>query len=209
MSDIEVFNFDQGTPEWHEVRMGIPTASEFDAILTGGKTRTTYLYKLAAEILTKESLSFSTKHTERGHEYEPAARAGYEFQTLNDVRQAGFIRNNKYGVGYSPDGLVGKLGAIEIKTKLPHFHIEVLKSDQVPAEHVPQCQGGMWVADLEWIDFVSYWPGLPLFVKRLYRDDTYIQRLSRAAVTFNDDLAVLVNWLKNYGNEEGERYGSN
>jgi hypothetical protein len=34
---MEVFTFEQGTPEWFEARKGIPTASEFSTVLAEGK----------------------------------------------------------------------------------------------------------------------------------------------------------------------------
>lgn len=39
MNEIEVFNCAQNSPEWHRARLGIPTASNFEAILTPAKTK--------------------------------------------------------------------------------------------------------------------------------------------------------------------------
>ena len=54
-------------------------------------------------------------------------------------------------------------------------------SGELPPEHKAQVQGSMWVAERELWDFVSYWPKLPLFVKRVYRDNGYIATLASAA----------------------------
>ena len=98
----------------------------------------------------------------------------------------GIILNHE--VGYSPDSLVGDNGLLEIKTKLPKFQIEVLLSGEIPAEHVAQCQGGLWASEREWIDFVSYWPGMPLFVKRAYRDETMIRTIAKRVEAFYEEL---------------------
>ena len=62
---------------------------------------------------------------------------------------------------------------VEFKTKAPHLQVEVLNNGEVPDEHVAQLQGGLLVTGRAWIDFVSYCPGLPLFVKRVYPDAKY------------------------------------
>jgi hypothetical protein len=70
---LEIITCEQGSPEWVRSRLGIPTASEFAAILTKGrggaesKTRLSYLYKLAGERLTGEPMeTVSSFHMERG-----------------------------------------------------------------------------------------------------------------------------------------------
>ena len=87
---------EQGTPEWFAVRMGLPTASQFATIMAKGrsggdsKTRQTYLYKLAGEILTGDPMdSFSNHHMERGHEMEPEARRYYAFMHDVEPQQVG------------------------------------------------------------------------------------------------------------------------
>ena len=91
-------------------------------------------------------------------------------------------------MGYSPDCLVDSNGLVEIKTKLPKYQIELLLTDELPQEHVAQCQGGLWVSEREWIDFVSYWPGMPLFVKRAYRDEAMIRIIAERVETFYEEL---------------------
>lgn len=193
---MQIHEMEQGTPEWFAVRMGLPTASQFATIMAKGrsggdsKTRQTYLYKLAGEILTGDPMdSFSNHHMERGHEMEPEARSYYAFMHDVEPQQVGFITNGPKGC--SPDSLVGNDGMLEIKTKLPHLMLAVLEADQFPAEHRAQCQGQLWVAEREWIDLTCYWPKMPPFIKRAYRDDAYIAEISAAVDQFNDELATL------------------
>jgi len=194
---MHVIECDQGTPDWHAARAGIPTASMFGTVMASGKggadskTRTTYMHKLAGEIITGEPMeSFSNAHMERGKEMEAEARDLYAFQQVVEPVQVGFIRSGQKGC--SPDSLIADAGMCEVKTKLPHLQIEVLLRGELPPEHRAQCQGNLWVAEREWIDFVSYWPKMPLFVKRVYRDEPYIAGLASAVDTFNDELATLV-----------------
>lgn len=194
---IEVIACEQNSDEWIRARLGIPTASKFATVMAKGqgKTRNEYMRKLAGEILTGEPMEhFSNQHMERGHEMEPEARDLYAFMHDCEPELIGFIRNGPKGC--SPDSLVEANGMVEIKTKLPHLQIDCLLAAKLPPEHKAQCQGALWVAEREWIDFVSYWPKLPLFVVREYRDEDYIANLSSEIDRFNDDLAEMVERIR-------------
>lgn len=198
---VEIFDCDQNSPEWYQCRLGIPTASRFATVLASGrgggesKTRREYLYKLAGEILTGEPMyNYQNDHMQRGHEMEDEARNMYVFLTDLEPNRVGFLRNGPKGC--SPDSLIGNDGMLEIKTKLAHLQCEVLDYDELPSEHKPQCQGQLWVAEREWVDFVSYWPKLPLFAKRAFRDEPYIKKLSAEVDRFNQELADLVEKIR-------------
>ncbi|PTL88584.1 exonuclease, partial [Halomonas sp. SYSU XM8] len=38
------------------------------------------------------------------------------------------------------------------------------------------------------IDFVSYWPGMPLFVKRAYRDEKMIRTIAERVDAFYEEM---------------------
>ena len=198
---MEIFNCEQGTPEWFECRAGIPTASMFKAILAKGqgKTRRTYMLKLLGERMTGEiQEGYTNKDMERGHIMEAEARLMYEFMTETKVDQIGFIRNGQKGC--SPDAIIYTDGMLEIKSKLPHLQLDVLLSDKVPNEHIAQIQGQLLVAEREWCDFVSYWPKLPMFIKRVYRDEKYIKTLTAEVEKFNNEMGFLEAQITaNYG----------
>ena len=46
------------------------------------------------------------------------------------------------------------------------------------------------------VDFAAYWPKLPLFTKRIIRDDTYIRTIADAVDQFNDEPDATVARLK-------------
>lgn len=188
---------DQGSPEWFRARMGMPTASEFSTVLAKGegKTRKTYMMKLAGELLTGEPMdSYSNFHMERGKEMEAEARDFYAFSTNDELTRIGFIVNGLKGC--SPDSLVGSEGMVEIKTTLPHLLIPLLLKGEFPPEHKAQCQGGLWVADRGWIDLCVYWPKLPMFKIRAVRDNGYIANLSGEVDRFNDELSETVEKIR-------------
>jgi hypothetical protein len=122
------------------------------------------------------------RHTERGHELEPVARAFVSERLEIEIVNVGIILNP--GCGYSPDGLVGADGLIEIKTKLPKLQIKVILEGIIPKDHVVQCQVGLWISERDHIDFASFWPGMPLFHKRAGRDEAMIRKLDERAKTF-------------------------
>ena len=182
------------------LRVGIVTYSELDCLLVNGKGEAgfgagafTYMSTLIGERITGEIADPFTgnRHTERGHELEGAARVLYEDREEVKTTQVGIILN--HGIGYSPDSLVLEEGLTEIKTKLPKLQVEVILGGEIPKEHIAQCQGGLWVSEREWIDFVCYWPGMPLFIKRAYRDEVLIRKLSEQVKTFYEILDERMN----------------
>lgn len=197
MNDIQYFmDLEQGSPEWFAARAGIPTASNFSTVMARGRgggeslTRRKYMLTLLGELLTGEvQEGYSNAHMERGKAMEDDARNAYEFQTGNECARVGFVRNGLAGA--SPDSLIGDDGILEIKTKLPHLQLEVLLSGEVPSEHIDQIQGQLFITGRQWCDFVSYWPGLPLFVKRVYPDLDHMARISCAVKAFVEEMNEL------------------
>jgi hypothetical protein len=200
---IQVIECEQGGGEWLAARAGIPTASMFHTVLAKGiaggesKTRREYMLKLAGERLTGQPMTtYSNGHMERGRLMEEEARSFYTYLTDLEPRQVGFIRNGEKGC--SPDSLIGDNGMLEIKTALPHIVLSYLLSGSDLPTHKAQTQGGLWVAEREWIDTMVYWPGLPPFHHRATRDDIYIAKLSAAVDAFNDELAAIVERIHAY-----------
>ena len=204
--ELEIINCEQTTAEWHSHRAGIPTASMFNTVMAKGvgkapsKTRHSYMMKLVAERMTGVAEeTFSNEHMIRGQELEPEARSWYQFETNCEVEKVGFIKRLDLGAGCSPDGLVNDDGLLEIKTKLPALHLDVLVSGECPSEHMAQIQGCLWVTGRQWCDFVSYCyvpegredNRLPGFIKRIYRDEEYIGRIAEAIKLFNEELSML------------------
>jgi hypothetical protein len=200
-----IIECDQGSAEWVAARMGLPTASMFQTIITpkGRGGRETYMRKLAGEVLTHEPMeNFQNLHMERGKYMEAEARDYYAFTRDVEPQRVGFIIN--HGAGCSPDSLVGDDGVLEIKTAEPHIVIDHILGDDFPPEHKAQCQGNLWIAEREWIDCVIYpcRPGIRPVLHRAMRDDVFIKDLAAKIDRFNAELADLVERVRRYGMQE-------
>lgn len=193
---IEVHNMEQGTQEWYEARLGLITASVAKQLLTAtykvskDKKNDLLAMELASERITGRRIeTYITRDMERGHREEVIARNIY-CTHYKSVVEAGFITTDRLGfkVGYSPDGLVGDRGIIEIKSRLPKFQIQTIVEGEVPSEYVVQCQMGMWVAEREFCDFIQYSNGLPMFVKRVEPDPVIVEALEEALSLFEEKI---------------------
>lgn len=198
---MKVFKeLEQGTAEWFEARQGIITASSMSDVLAKGqgKTRNTYMNKLIGEVITGNTApSYSNAYMDAGHEFEIEARDIYS-AAFAECLQVGFYRNfdDIGGVGYSPDGVVGEDGLVEIKSRLAHLQVELILADRVPPEHQAQIQCGLWVSEREWLDFVSYCPNMPLFVKRVFRNEDYIAEMKTEVIKFYEEMAEKIKRIK-------------
>jgi len=197
---VEALDCEQGSPDWFAARLGIPTASEFSTVMAKGegKTRSKYMRRLAGEVLTGEPMeTYTNAHMERGKLQEDEARNFYAFDQDAEPLRVGFIRNGRKGC--SPDSLIGAAGGLEIKCCIPDIQIERLERGDMPPEFRAQVQGGMWVAEREWWDFMSYCPKLPPLIVRVNRDHGYIANLAGEVERFNDELAALVERIRRFG----------
>lgn len=140
---------------------------------------------------TEES-SF-TRDMERGVLMEPFAREEYAKHHA-PVVEVGFMRlEESWGtLGYSPDGLVGDDGLIEIKAPRTKGHLLAILAGEVPAHNIAQCQAGLLVSGRSWLDFVSYVGGMPLFVKRVTPDPAWHEAIVAACIAFETNAAAIV-----------------
>lgn len=201
---MEIFwDIEQGTEEWHELRRGIVTASEFSTVLAHGKggkgtpsvTRRKYMLTLISDrIGGAPSDGYSNRQMERGKAMEADALRLYHALHAEPTR-VGFVKRND-DVGCSPDAFVGDSGMVQVKTAEPAIQLERVLKPALPAEHVCQVQGELWVCEREWSDFVSYWPGLPLMVTRVYRDETQIKSIELGVEMFLNEMQELMAQLE-------------
>jgi hypothetical protein len=197
----EIIDVEQGSPEWHQARLGIPTASKFSTVMASGKgggesiTRRKYMLQLAGERITGQPMeSYQNEAMERGNEQEPMALAQYEFDTDTTVQRVGFIRCGR--TGCSPDGLIGDDGMVEFKSAAAHILIDIHLRKRYPPEHTAQCQGNLWIAQRKWIDIVVYCPGIPSYRERIARDEKYIDEIAGAVGVFNRELDGVVKFME-------------
>jgi hypothetical protein len=176
----------QGTPEWLESRLGCPSGSGFDKLITSsGKPSTqadNYINQLIAEKLTGETTYVRVnEHMERGTFLEPRARDYYSLMSGNEVEEVGFCMHDRFECGVSPDGLIaGGEGGLEIKCPAPSTHVAYLRGGVLPTKYKQQVMGCLWITEREWWDFVSYHETMPALIVRVHRDDDYISLLAEA-----------------------------
>ncbi|WP_052402305.1 lambda exonuclease family protein [Muricoccus aerilatus] len=189
---------EQGSPAWLKLRLGIPTASEMDKIITPktgelSASAKPYAYRLLAEKLLGEPLQSleGLEWVERGKEMEPAAVRAYEFLQETETRPVGFITTDDGLVGASPDRLwVGKAWGVEIKCPAPQTHIGYLV-DGWDVKYRPQVMAQMFVGELEGVDRYSYHPRMPPALEVTSRDEKFIGRLRIALEDFQGMFAEL------------------
>jgi putative phage-type endonuclease len=197
---MKIIDFPQGSAEWLSSRAGKVTASKIADVMAKGKSgeaadRKNYRAQIVAEILTgkPQDSVFMNDAMKWGVENEPFARAAYEVATETMVDQVGLVLHpNMDRAAASPDGLVGKVGLVEIKCPNTATHIEYLLSGQVPSKYRYQMLWQMACTERQWCDFTSFDPrlrqDLQLFVVRLIRDDDAIAAIEAEVTKFLSEV---------------------
>jgi hypothetical protein len=192
----------QGTEEWFDQRRGIVTASAVGKLVTpktiqpaNNPESRAYTTLLAAERITGwTDPTYTSDDMWRGIEDEPKARAKYA-EHYAPVTEAGFMIEDRWGfqIGYSPDGLVGDDGLIEIKSRRSKTQLATILADEVPLENMAQLQCGLLVSGRKWIDYVSFCGGMPLYVKRVLPDTKWFAAIIEAVTAFEETVTDMVN----------------
>lgn len=204
--NLQVFNeVEQGTEEWHALRRGIITASVVGQLITpstvkvanNDTARALTAHLLAERITGYTEPSYESADMVRGTFDEPFARELYDKHHA-PVTEAGFMIRDDFGfkLGYSPDGLVGDVGLIEIKSRLQKKQLATILADEVPAENMAQIQCGLLVSGRSWLDYVSYCGGMPLYVKRVYPDQKWQDAIVEAGAAFEARAAAMIDVYK-------------
>jgi len=190
---MKILNVQQGSQEWINARLGIPTASAFGRILTA-KTRKPsasamkYLCELVAERLVgMPTDGASTDFMLRGSAMEREAVAAYEFDNDCTTTEVGFVMDDSGRWGCSPDRLVGEDGLLEIKCPSAGVHVAALLG-LLDEEHAAQAQGQMWITGRRWADLMYFNPAMPTHTVRIERDEEHISQIAEAVRAFCDRL---------------------
>lgn len=219
--------FEQGSEQWLQARCGLLTASEMHLIvnpppepetrvkkngepykqrewkiLSEDDKARAHIYELAAQRITKfvEPI-YESYDMLRGKAHELEARAIYS-ERYAPVHEVGFITNDRWGftLGYSPDGLVGEDGQIEIKSRKQKHQVRTLVenviADTIPTEFVMQHQTGLLVTEREWIDFISFSEKLPMAVVRVHPDEKIQSAILEAAAATEAKISEIMKTFK-------------
>jgi hypothetical protein len=183
----------QNTQEWLDLRLGLLTASNMKKVITpktlepaNNDTMRAFAYSIAAQrAACFAEPQYESWDMQRGHLEEPIAIEMY-CTNYADVERCGFITNTFDGakIGYSPDGLVGDDGLIEVKSRGQELQFGTFVKNAVPCDFLVQIQTGLLVSRRRWCDFISYSNGMPLFVKRVEANPDVHDKILKAATAF-------------------------
>lgn len=198
MNGLQIFDqLEQGSDEWLAARCGMVTASQIGKLITptlkvaDNDTSRGVILTLAAERITGHvEYVHPSFDMQRGTDDEPFARDVYR-EHHAPVEEVGFMVREVGGhrLGFSPDGLVGDIGLIEIKSRKPKEHLKTILSGKPPAENMAQLMAGLYVSGRTWIDYVSFSAGLPLWITRVYKDDAWFDAIETALDTAETNIA--------------------
>lgn len=185
---------EQRSSEWFELRKGKITSSEFYKIMGEGRgkdklseTAKTYLLEKVAESFNGFLAPVSGMALDWGTELEDMALEVYKDRAKQPATKCSFIQVNEH-YGGSPDALVEKEGAVEIKcpyNSTNHFKHGLIKSDEDFKKIAPgyyyQAMSHMLVSGAKWCDFVSFDPRVDekymIFIYRLHRNEEEIENM--------------------------------
>ncbi len=190
-------SIEQRTDEWYAARAGKLTASRFKDVMGTKAARAKYMREIVFERLSGQAKhSVSSKSMNWGTEVEPFSSEAFQLRTGLIVEPGTFITHPRYPfIGCSPDGLIGEDEGLEMKS--PHdeaVHIETWLLG-MPADHVAQVQGSMFVTVRKAWWFTSYDPRqaerFRLYIERIQRDEKYIADLAGALLQFQADALCM------------------
>jgi hypothetical protein len=193
-------DLEQGSEEWYDQRRGMVTASAVGRLITPStikpasnvETRSLTALLVAERITGYTDPTYMSNDMWQGREDEPRAVEKYS-ETYEPVTTVGFmVRDDlhlgddkrRFSIGYSPDGLVGEHGLVEVKSRRQKQQLQTVLSDEVPPENMAQLQCGLLVSGRDWIDYVSYCGGMPMWTKRVSPQDDWFEAILTAVAMF-------------------------
>lgn len=192
----------QNTEEWFELRRGMLTASTIGQLITPAKLQVAnnpdsraLIAQLAAERITGWSEdNYVSFDMQRGRDDEPRARDFYSKHRAPVTEVGYMVRDffDGYQLGYSPDGLVGDDGLIEVKSRIPKRQVPLVVAGVVPLEHMAQIQAGLLVSGRDWCDYISWAGGMAFWPVRVHPDDEWQSAIVDAASAAEKAITQMV-----------------
>lgn len=153
----------QSKEEWLEARRGKITGSRLkDIVVKRGTSEKLGFYEIIAERLATTPEDENAMH--RGTRLEEEAIQKFSEKTGLTVDTSLVIweREDNPSIAISPDGVIGKKGAVEVKCLSSARHIEAKLTGQYPKDYHEQILQYFIVNDeLEVLHFVMYDPRMP------------------------------------------------
>jgi len=171
---MKIYNMEQRSEEWFNIKKGKISASDAHVLFTLGKAKvlksgivypstltagaSTLIDKLVAQVFQKtREETFISAAMERGILLEPIARNLYAETIGEEIEEVGFIENDLGEYGCSPDGVIkGKKRGAEIKVRNNALFSAFVTSGQLTPEEFSQVQFSMFVTKYDSWDLVQY-----------------------------------------------------
>lgn len=187
----------KGTPMKgvHSARTQLAASQPARLVTADNDTSRGLILTLAAERITgRVDPTWVSADMQRGTDEEPFARDAYADAFGLPVVELGFMTEDKWGftLGFSPDGLVGDDGLIEIKSRRQKTHVAIVLAGEVPEQHMAQIQCGLLVSGRKWCDYVDFSNGMHLWTKRVTPDPQWFDAITEAACTAEEQIQQIV-----------------
>lgn len=205
-----IMDVEQGSDAWRQLRLGIPTASQFDRIITEVKGdvaegRWSYAYELACERLLREDTSppiDTLRWVERGKLLEGDAVKHYESVCGQTTDAIGLIMSDDGTMACSPDRIhADRLGGVEIKAPMAPTHAKYMREGP-GRKYRWQVYGSMLISEFEFWSFCSYHPNLCEVIVQYTRTpeaEKELKKLENALDQFKDEVNEIEQFLRAKG----------
>jgi len=188
------YNVEQGTYEWHELRLNRITSSRVADIFK--KDNLSLIDEMIAERVLMEvpEDGYVSEAMQWGKEHEDEAAQEWAKRTGCVAEQVGFCTNDIYDyIAMSPDRLTpDRTGGCEIKCPNTATHVQFIRMGIIPAKHIRQVEQYFLVNEKqEWLDFVSFDPRFtpkPYHAVRVERNAFVLENTMNELVKFWDKL---------------------
>jgi len=209
---MKIIDTDQRSDRWHSLRMGRPTASQFDRIVlpngkASGKARG-YLYELLWQRLTGQSTDKDLSRVpavQWGIQHEDEAAQQFEAIEGKRLKRIGFCLSDDGRIGCSPDRVIdGTNEGVEIKCPEGPTHIgnllaplELNVAGGDPLErYFAQVQGQIFICGFDRVHLFSYRPEAPPTIITAEPDAVFISKMAALLHQFCDSLDACEKFLR-------------
>ena len=204
---IILWDVEQNSPQWDELRIGNPGASGMNRIITAtGKPSgqaDAYLNELFNEIiLNRKTPTYYNKRMEEGHLYEQDSIDDFEMTYQIEVGRPGICYKDEYKlIHISPDGIMPEIEwGLETKDALPHVQDERLENHKKGGnaflmQHFVQVQNSLYVSGYKGWYLRSYCRNMPDLTLKVYPDLGFFAKLE---VELNKFIMALYARVRKY-----------
>ena len=158
---IAHYEIDQKSEEWFKIKYGKIGGTRASGLFVKSETLLNELIAENCEDFEYDEDCFESSDMQRGNELEPEARTFLnKFLGINLI-ECGWLQCKEINIlGISPDGITEcETIQCEVKCFGAKKHIDVLRKNEIPKEHLLQCVHAFTVnPKLEKLYFIAYRP---------------------------------------------------